>query len=85
MELFYVNFWPHTQEVSSLATIFESPLENNHTIAHIYFKIWAFSLIWGCIVCGANRRRRSRLRRKIKITAKCPCLVLTLPICRLTP
>ena len=30
--LFYVNFWPHTQEVSSLATIFESPPENGHTI-----------------------------------------------------
>ena len=30
--LFYVNFWPHTQEVSSLATIFESPPESGHTI-----------------------------------------------------
>ena len=30
--LFNVNFWPHTQEKSSLATIFESPLENGHTI-----------------------------------------------------
>jgi len=30
--LFNVNFWPHTQEVSSLATIFESPLKSGQTI-----------------------------------------------------
>ena len=30
--LFNVNFWPHTQEISSLATIFESPPKNGHTI-----------------------------------------------------
>ena len=32
MELFYVNFLPHTQEVSNLATIFESPTENGNTV-----------------------------------------------------
>ena len=37
--LFNVNFWPHTQEISSLATIFESPLKSGQTIFPSYVEI----------------------------------------------
>ena len=50
--LFYVNFWPHTEEVSSLATIFESPLENGHTISITTNKgieELCFTILFGCL------------------------------------
>ena len=45
MELFSAIFCPHTQGVYSKATIFESPLENGHTIVP-YWSWWSGCSGW---------------------------------------